>query len=191
MARESWLVVGLGNPGKTYDRTWHNVGRMAVDRLAQSHGIPVKRRRFRGLTGDGLIGGTRVRFLQPNTYMNLSGESLVRAMAFEKIPVSRIIILYDDFDLPLGRIRIRDQGSGGSHKGMKSILNHLKNDHFLRIRIGIGHTPPGDIIDIVLSKIPNQATAQLDLAIEDACQAVELIISGQLQAAQEAYNKKG
>ena len=191
MARESWLVVGLGNPGKTYDRTWHNVGRMAVDRLAQSHGIPVKRRRFRGLTGDGLIGGTRVRFLQPNTYMNLSGESLVRAMAFEKIPVSRIIILYDDFDLPLGRIRIRDQGSGGSHKGMKSNLNHLKNDRFLRIRIGIGPPPPGDIIDFVLSKIPSQATAQLDLAIEDACQAVELIISGQLQAAQESYNKKG
>lgn len=191
MAKEQWLVVGLGNPGKAYEETWHNVGRMAVDQLAHRHGLTVKRRRFRALTGDGLIEGQKVRLLQPNTYMNRSGESLVRAMAFEKIPPDHVIVLYDDFDLPLGRIRIRDQGSGGSHKGMKSILDHLKNDHFLRVRIGIGPPPPGDIVAFVLSKIPGQARADLDLAIQDACQAVELILCGQVQTAQETFNKKG
>ena len=191
MAKEQWLVVGLGNPGKAYEETWHNVGRMAVDQLARRHGLAIKRRRFRALTGDGLIEGHKVRLLQPNTYMNQSGESLVRAMAFEKIPPDHIIVLYDDFDLPLGRIRIRDQGSGGSHKGMKSILDHLKNDHFLRVRIGIGPPPPGDIVQFVLSKIPGQARDALDLAIQDACQAVELIVCGQVQTAQETFNKKG
>lgn len=191
MGKESWLVVGLGNPGKRYEETWHNVGWMALDKLAHRHGISVKRRRFRGLTGEGRIAEKKVRLLKPGTYMNLSGESLVRAMAFEKISPDRLIVLYDDFDLPLGRIRIRDQGSGGSHKGMRSILNHLKDDRFFRVRIGIGPPPPGDIVDFVLSRIPAKAGPLLDPAILDACDAVELIIQGQLQEAQERFNKKG
>ncbi len=191
MKNERWLIVGLGNPGKAYEETWHNVGRMALDELARQHGIPVRRRRFRGLTGEGLIGGVPVRLLKPNTYMNLSGDSIKRALAYEKIPPDRVIVLYDDFDLPLGRIRVRDQGSAGSHKGMKSILAYLKDRSFPRVRIGIGPPPTEDIVGFVLSKIPRSAAGSVRSAILDACLAVELIVSGQQQAAQEQFNKKG
>lgn len=191
MKGERWLIAGLGNPGKRYEETWHNVGRMALDELARQHGIPVRRRRFRGLTGEGLIGGVPVRLLKPNTYMNLSGDSINRALAYEKIPAGRLIVLYDDFDLPLGRIRIRDQGSAGSHKGMKSILAYLKDRPFPRVRIGIGPPPSEDLAAFVLSRIPRSASKDLQSAIDQACLAVELIVAGQQQAAQEQFNKRG
>ena len=189
MHEDKWLIVGLGNPGKRYDRTWHNAGRMAVEALSLRHGISIKRRRFRGLTGDGVIHGKKVRLLLPNTYMNLSGESVIRAMTFEKIAPERIIVVYDDFDLSLGRIRIRTQGSAGSHNGMKSLLQHIKSDRFPRIRIGIG-PPVGDVIQFVLSKIPESKEEALTWAIDDACEAIELLIDDRLQEAQERYNKK-
>ena len=189
MHEDKWLIVGLGNPGKRYDRTWHNAGRMAVETLSLRHGISIKRRRFRGLTGDGVIHGKKVRLLLPNTYMNLSGESVIRAMTFEKIAPERIIVVYDDFDLSLGRIRIRTQGSAGSHNGMKSLLQHIKSDRFPRIRIGIG-PPVGDVIQFVLSKIPESKEEALTWAIDDACEAIELLIDDRLQEAQERYNKK-
>ncbi len=191
MAGDRWLIVGLGNPGKAYEGTWHNAGRMAVESLAMLHGIKIKRRRFRGLTGEGMIHGSPVRLLLPNTFMNLSGDSLIRAMAYERITPDRLIVIYDDFDLPLGRIRIRDQGSAGSHKGMKSVLSCLKDNSFVRIRIGIGPVPGPDIIEFVLSRIPASSRPGLDAAIQDAGDAVELIIQGQQQKAQEQYNKKG
>ncbi|MCK9350317.1 MAG: aminoacyl-tRNA hydrolase [Clostridiales bacterium] len=189
MRQDTWLIVGLGNPGKRYDRTWHNAGRMAVEALALRHGISIKRRRFRALTGDGVIHGKKIRLLLPNTYMNLSGESVIRAMTFEKIAPERIIVVYDDFDLSLGRIRIRTQGSAGSHNGMKSLLQHIKSDRFPRIRIGIG-PPVGDVIQFVLSKIPESKEEALTWAIDDACEAIELLIDDRLQEAQERYNKK-
>ncbi|NLA96125.1 MAG: aminoacyl-tRNA hydrolase [Clostridiaceae bacterium] len=191
MGKNSWLIAGLGNPGKDYEETWHNVGRMAVEALALRHGIKVKKRRFRGLTGEGTIDKQQVRLLLPNTYMNLSGDSLIRAMAYERIAPDRIIVLYDDFDLPLGRIRIRDQGSAGSHKGMKSVLSYLKDSPFVRIRIGIGPILGQDTVRFVLSRIPASSRSGLDAAFQDACEAVELIISGQQQKAQEHFNKKG
>lgn len=189
MRQDTWLIVGLGNPGKRYDRTWHNAGRMAVEALALRHGISIKRRRFRALTGDGVIHGKKIRLLLPNTYMNLSGESVIRAMTFEKIAPERIIVVYDDFDLSLGRIRIRTQGSAGSHNGMKSLPQHIKSDRFPRIRIGIG-PPVGDVIQFVLSKIPESKEEALTWAIDDACEAIELLIDDRLQEAQERYNKK-
>lgn len=189
MRQDTWLIVGLGNPGKRYDRTWHNAGRMAVEALALRHGISIKRRRFRALTGDGVIHGKKIRLLLPNTYMNLSGESVIRAMTFEKIAPERIIVVYDDFDLSLGRIRIRTQGSAGSHNGMKSLLQHIKSDRFPRIRIGIG-PPVGDVIQFVLSKIPESKEEALTWAIDDACEAIELLLDDRLQEAQERYNKK-
>lgn len=190
MAANDWLIVGLGNPGKGYERTWHNVGRMAVEALGLRHGLEIRKRRFRGLTGQGLIDGHRVRLLLPNTYMNLSGDSVIRAMAYDRVRPEQLIVLYDDFDLPLGRIRIREQGSGGSHKGMKSLLDHLKNSRFVRVRIGIGPLGDQDAIRFVLSRIPRDSMPLLEEAIEDACQAVEWIVSGQQQTAQETFNKK-
>lgn len=191
MAGGIWLIAGLGNPGKRYDGTWHNAGRMAVTELGRRHGISIKRRRFQGLTGEGTIDGVRVRLLLPNTYMNLSGDSITRAMAFEKIPPERVVVLYDDFDLPLGRIRIKDQGSAGGHNGMKSVLSQLPRHRFPRVRIGIGPLPPGDVIEFVLAKIPAAARETLDQALADACDAVELIVRGDQQRAQERFNQKG
>lgn len=191
MASDQWLVVGLGNPGKRYEATWHNVGRMAVEKLGESHGIKIRKRRFRGLTGEGVISGQRVRLLLPNTFMNLSGDSLIRAMAYDRVSPDRVIVLYDDFDLPLGRLRIRDQGSAGSHNGMKSILAHLKDGRFVRVRIGIGPFLGDDAAAFVLSRIPRASLGLLADALDDACDAVELILDGQQQRAQERYNKKG
>lgn len=185
-----WLIVGLGNPGRRYDRTWHNVGRMAVDLIAKRHGITLRRRRFGGVTGEGRIAGQRVLLLQPNTYMNLSGESLIRAVSFYKIPTDRIIVLYDDYDIPLRRIRIRESGSAGSHNGMKSIINHLKDQHFWRVRIGIGPRPAGDIVAFVLDKIGRREEQDVARSLEDAADATELILRGEHQVAQERFNRR-
>ncbi|HHW93514.1 MAG TPA: aminoacyl-tRNA hydrolase [Clostridiaceae bacterium] len=186
-----WLIVGLGNPGRRYDKTWHNVGRMGVDLLAKRHRIAMRRRRFGGVTGEGRIAGQRVLLLQPNTYMNRSGESLIRAVSFYKIPIERIIVLYDDYDIPLRRIRIRKTGSAGSHNGMKSIINHLKDQRFWRVRIGIGPRPAGDIVAFVLDKIGSGEEYDVARSLEDAADATELILRGEDQIAQERFNKKG
>lgn len=185
-----WLIVGLGNPGRRYDRTWHNVGRMGVDVLAKRHRIAMGRRRFGGVTGEGVIAGQRVLLLQPDTYMNLSGESLMRAMSFYKILPDHIVVLYDDFDIPLRRIRIRETGSAGTHNGMKSIISHLKDHHFWRVRIGIGPRPEGDTVAFVLGKIGRSAERFVLEALEDAADATELILRGEHQVAQERFNKK-
>jgi len=186
-----WLIVGLGNPGRRYNKTWHNLGRMGVDVLAKRHQIAMRRRRFGGVTGEGRIAGQSVLLLQPDTYMNRSGESLMRAMSFYKIPNERIIVLYDDYDIPLSRIRIRETGSAGTHNGMKSIIGHLKDHHFWRVRIGIGPRPAGDTVAFVLDKIGRSAERIVAEVLEDAADATELILRGEHQVAQERFNKKG
>ncbi|MGI6157379.1 MAG: aminoacyl-tRNA hydrolase [Saccharofermentanales bacterium] len=191
MTDAGWLIVGLGNPGPRYEKTWHNVGRMAVERFAEQHAIPIRRHRFRGLTGTGRVDGERVRLLLPNTYMNRSGESVARAANFERTPLDRIIIVYDDFDLPLGRLRIREQGSAGSHNGMKSVIQHLQSQDFPRVRIGIGAPPSDDTIAFVLSKISRRQEAVLEEALDDASDALTRIVTGHLQSAQERYNHRG
>ncbi len=188
---DRWLIVGLGNPGRRYDGTWHNIGRMGVDVLAKRHRIAMRRRRFGGVTGEGRIAGQRVLLLQPNTYMNRSGESLVRAVSFYKIPTDRVIVLYDDYDIPLRRIRIRETGSAGSHNGMKSVINHLKDQRFWRVRIGIGPRPAGDVVAFVLDKIGRGEERDVARSLEDAADATELILRGEHQVAQERFNKKG
>lgn len=190
MATERWLIAGLGNPGKKYEHTWHNLGRMAVFYLGARHGIELKRVRFKGLVGEGVIEGERVVLLAPGTFMNLSGESLAEAMRFYKIPPARVIVLYDDIDLELGMLRIKEQGSAGSHNGMKSVLYHLKTDRFPRIRLGMGPRPVGDMIDIVLSEIPKQKQTRVGEMLADAADAAELILSGEVQRAQERFNHR-
>ncbi len=185
-----WLIVGLGNPGRRYDKTWHNVGRMCIDVLAKRHRIAMRRRRFGGITGEGLIAGRRVLLLQPDTYMNRSGESLLRAASYYKITPDRIIVLYDDYDIPLSRIRIRESGSAGTHNGMKSIISHLKDQRFWRVRIGIGPRPAGDVVAFVLDKIGRDDARDVAQSLEDAADATEMILRGESQAAQERFNKK-
>ncbi len=186
-----WLIAGLGNPGKRYERTWHNIGRMGADRLAERHGIAMRLHRFGGVAGEGRIEGQRVLLLQPDTFMNRSGESLIRALSFFKIPLDHLIVLYDDYDLPLGRIRIRETGSAGSHNGMKSVIDHVGSCRFWRVRVGIGPRPMGDIVDFVLSKISQRQEAEVFNALENAVEAIELILRGEHQTAQERFNKKG
>ena len=133
-----FLVAGLGNPGKLYEHTRHNVGFDVIDLLADKNDIEIKNSRFNGLIGKGSIGGKQVMLLKPLTYMNLSGECVMEVMNYYKLDISSLIVIYDDVDLELGKLRIRRGGSAGTHNGMKSVIYKLQKDIFCRIRVGIG-----------------------------------------------------
>lgn len=190
MADERWLIVGLGNPGKRYENTWHNLGRLALQTLAERHDLSVNKIRFRGLSVEGFICGQPVLLLAPETFMNLSGESVRAAAEYYKIPVEKVIVIYDDIDLNVGMIRIKDQGSAGTHKGMKSIINYLDSEEFPRIRIGMGPRPAGDMVDIVLSKISKSDYKIVQQSLDAAAESCELILQGEIATAQERYNQK-
>lgn len=185
---ERWLIVGLGNPGAKYEKSWHNLGYMALDRFAASAGIKLGRLRFQGVTGEGEVKGNKVILLKPLTYMNLSGHSVAAASKFYRIPPQKIVVLVDDIDLHVGVIRLRAQGSAGTHKGLKSIIAQLGSSDFNRIRIGMGPRPAGDLADIVLSDIPSQNRKAVDASLQDAVSALELLLSSGIEAAQSVYN---
>lgn len=187
-AAERWLIVGLGNPGSKYEQSWHNLGYMALDLFAANAGIKLRRLRFQGITGEGEVKGKKVILLKPLTYMNLSGQSVAEASRFYRIPPERIIVLVDDIDLHVGVIRLRAQGSAGTHKGLKSIIARLGSSDFNRIRIGMGPRPAGDLADIVLSNIPDKQRQAVDIALHDAVLALELLLSSGIEAAQSVYN---
>ena len=187
-AAERWLIVGLGNPGSKYEKSWHNLGYMALDRFAASADIKLGRLRFRGITGEGEVKGKKVILLKPLTYMNLSGQSVAEASKFYRIPPEKIVVLVDDIDLHVGVIRLRAQGSAGTHKGLKSIIAQLGSSDFNRIRIGMGPRPAGDLADIVLSNIPDKQKQAVDIALKDAVLAMELLLSSGIEAAQSVYN---
>ena len=190
MADERWLIVGLGNPGKRYENTWHNLGRLALQRLAERHNLSVNKIRFKALTAEGFICGQPVLLLAPETFMNLSGESVRAAADYYKIPDENIIVLYDDIDLDVGMLRIKEQGSAGTHKGMKSIIYQLNSENFPRIRIGMGPRPAGDMVDIVLAKISSQEYKIVQESLDAAAESCELILQGRIATAQERYNHK-
>jgi PTH1 family peptidyl-tRNA hydrolase len=185
---DRWLIAGLGNPGAKYEKSWHNLGYMALDMIAQRHNIKTGRLRFHGLTGEGIIKGERVVLLKPLTFMNNSGQSIAEASKFFKIPPEKIVILVDDIDIEAGKIRLRSQGSSGSHKGMKSVIAHLKSEDFYRIRIGMGPRPAGDMVDIVLSSIPASQREAVERALQDTVLCLETLLSSGLEAAQSMYN---
>ena len=190
MADERWLIAGLGNPGKRYENTWHNLGRLALQRLAERHNLSVNKIRFKALTAEGFICGQPVLLLAPETFMNLSGESVRAAADYYKIPDENIIVLYDDIDLDVGMLRIKEQGSAGTHKGMKSIIYQLNSENFPRIRIGMGPRPAGDMMDIVLAKISSQEYKIVQESLDAAAESCELILQGRIAMAQERYNHK-
>ncbi|NLV99283.1 MAG: aminoacyl-tRNA hydrolase [Clostridiaceae bacterium] len=190
MADERWLIVGLGNPGKRYENTWHNLGRLALQRLAERHNLSVNKIRFKALTAEGFICGQPVLLLAPETFMNLSGESVRAAADYYKIPDENIIVLYDDIDLDVGMLRIKEQGSAGTHKGMKSIIYQLNSENFPRIRIGMGPRPAGDMVDIVLAKISSPEYKIVQESLDAAAESCELILQGRISMAQERYNHK-
>lgn len=191
MEQTTWLIIGLGNPGRKYELNWHNSGFMALEILAQRHKIDVSRIRFKGLLGQGTIGGQKCLLLKPSTYMNLSGESMREAMTFFKIPPANCLVLYDDVDIPIGQIRIRENGGAGTHNGMRSIVGMLGSDNFPRIRIGIGPQPAQwDIADYVLSDIPADRREEFWQALNKAADAVEMTLRDSLAQAMNQFNRK-
>ena len=185
-----YIVAGLGNPGREYEGTRHNAGFMAIDALAAAHGAAISRIRFKALCGDTVIAGRRVLLLKPQNYMNLSGESVRDAAEYYRIPMSRVIVLVDDVDLPVGRLRVRAKGSAGGHNGLKNIIYLTGTDEFPRVRIGVDPKPRPDydLADWVLGKVPKEKQEAFRQAVQSAGMAVEEIIRGGAAGAANLYN---
>lgn len=184
------MIVGLGNPGREYDKTRHNIGFEVVDDLADRHNINLNKGKFNSLYGEGRIGSEKVFLVKPTTYMNNSGEA-VRALAdFYKIPVENILVVFDDIDIPFATIRIKKNGSGGTHNGMKSIVNHLGSKDFPRLKFGVGSKKPGqDLANFVLSRFSKEEAVSVDRAIKLASEAIESLIREGIDAAMNKFNK--
>ncbi len=185
-----YLIVGLGNPGLSYKKTRHNAGFQALDVLAARYDIRVKTKGFSALYGEGRIENERVILCKPQTYMNLSGDAVQQLLHFYKLEPERLIVLYDDIDLPLGSMRIRANGSAGSHNGMRSILACIHSENFARIRIGVGKDESLMLRDYVLKRPSKEEQKTLDEVFRHAADAAALIVSGNIGEAQMKYNKK-
>ena len=185
-----YLVVGLGNPGSKYDGTRHNTGFMAIDRIAEKAGVQIDRLKFKGLCARAEVGGKSVLLLKPSTFMNLSGQSVQEAMQFYKLPAEKVIVLFDDISLPVGRMRIRMKGSDGGHNGIKSIIHCTGADTFPRVKIGVGRKPRPDydLAAWVLSRFTEEETAALSEALDHVSAAVELIVAGKTEEAMNRFN---
>ncbi len=184
-----YLIVGLGNPEKEYSETRHNMGFDVINELAEQYKISVEKNKFKGLYGNGIIESEKVVLLKPQTYMNLSGESIREIMDFYKIATEEIIVIYDDIDIDVGNIRIRKAGTGGSHNGMKSIIQHLGTTNFTRIRVGIGKPKfDKDMINYVIGKISKEEYTELKKGILKAKEAVVEIIKNGIDKAMNKYN---
>lgn len=185
-----YLVAGLGNPGKQYLHTRHNAGFLAVEYLSQQLHAPVKRIRHHALTGNAVVGGHRVMLLMPQTYMNLSGESVGDAARFYKIPPERIIVIYDDKDIPVGRLRVRGKGSAGGHNGIKSIIQELGSQDFPRVKIGVGAkpNPEYDLAAWVLSTFSASEEKALAVSLKNAADAALSIIDNGVPETANRFN---
>ena len=189
---ESWLIVGLGNPGKDYTRTRHNCGFRAIDILAQQLGCKIDKGKFQGLYGQVTRDGKKLFLLKPQTYMNLSGKSVLQLSAYYSIPPQRIIVMFDDISLVPGRLRVRAEGSAGGHNGIKSIIQELGSQEFPRVKIGVGAKPHAeqDLADWVLSSFSASEEKLLEPALEKAGEAALCIIDRGISDAANRYNGK-
>ena len=186
-----YLIVGLGNPGLKYKNTRHNAGFCAIEELARRAGLRFSKKRFSGAVAEGTVAGERVALLKPYTFMNLSGDAVAEAARFYKLPPQNIIVLYDDIDLELGRLRVRSRGSAGTHNGMRSILARLRTEDFPRVRIGIGKNPPYmQLADYVLAKLRGGQRQALAEACALAAAAAEEIVAHGPEAAMARFNGK-
>ncbi|HEX3026191.1 MAG TPA: aminoacyl-tRNA hydrolase, partial [Clostridia bacterium] len=172
------MVAGLGNPGKEYEGTRHNAGFIALDSISQSLNVRLDRARFKSCCGIASVGGKKALLMKPQTFMNLSGEAVAEASSFYKIPMEKVIVIYDDISLPVGKIRIRPKGSAGGHNGIKNIISLTGTDVFPRIKIGVGQKPRPDydLVDWVLGRIPQTEKEQFAQAVESTARAAEMII---------------
>ncbi len=189
---DMYLIAGLGNPGKKYEHTRHNAGYDALDVIIEDNKIPQSGKKFNALYGKGMIGSNRVLALKPLTYMNNSGESISEAAGYFKIDSNdHIIVIVDDINLEPGMIRIRTKGSAGGHNGLKSIINHLHGEDFIRIRIGVGQKPEGaDQVKYVLGHLSSPERKKIEEAFEHVSEAVSLIVEGRVEEAMNRFNRK-
>ncbi len=185
-----YVIAGLGNPGKKYENTRHNMGFITVDQLAIKHDIKVDKLKFKALVGEGRIADQKVLLVKPQTYMNLSGESIRQVMHFYKLDPEKLIVIYDDIDIELGALRIRKFGSAGTHNGMKSVVYQLQSDRFPRIRIGIGSQKKGDLVDFVIGGFSKEEVPVLEETVTKAVSAIECILAEDVDIAMNRYNTK-
>ncbi len=182
-----FVIVGLGNIGEKYENTRHNIGFDSVDYIANKYNIDINRKKFKGLYGEGFIGGEKVILIKPSTFMNLSGECVREILDFYKLTNEDIIVLYDDISLDVGKIRIREKGSAGGHNGIKNIISHLGTDKFSRIKIGVGQ-PKGDLINHVLGNFSKEEREVLEESLDVTKLAVDEIIKEDISSAMNKYN---
>ena len=187
-----FIIAGLGNPTLRYDGTRHNVGFEVIDTLADKYNIAVETRKSRALIGKGIIAGQKVILVKPQTYMNLSGESIGALADYYKIDEeNELLVIYDDVSLDVGQLRIRRKGSAGGHNGIKNIIAHLGTDVFPRIKVGVGEKPKGyDLADYVLGHFSGEDREIMRESYRKAADAVEMILEGDLSGAMNTYNKK-
>ena len=187
----SFIVAGLGNIGKQYERTRHNAGFLAIDHIAEKWGARIDRVKFHATVGEATVGGVRVLLMKPTTLMNNSGVAIGEAAAFYKIPPERVLVLHDEISFDPGVIRIRRKGSAGGHNGLKSIIAHLSSEDFPRIKIGVGKkpSPDYDLVDFVLGKFPEGDLRLIGERFSDIASASEDIIAGNIDAAMNKYSK--
>jgi PTH1 family peptidyl-tRNA hydrolase len=184
-------VVGLGNPGKDYTNTRHNVGFNSLDILAKKNNIKMNKLKFKSVYGEGFIGSNQVILVKPQTYMNNSGIAVREILNFYKLPIDNLIVIVDDVDIEFADIRIRQKGSAGSHNGLKSIIYHIRDDNFPRVKIGIGKKhPEQDLADFVLSRFSKEEERDIADSILNAAQAVESMIRDGIEEAMNKFNTK-
>lgn len=184
-----YLIVGLGNPENEYAKTRHNMGFNTINEIARNNNIEVTKSKFKGLYGTGIIQGTKTILLKPQTYMNLSGESIKEIIDFYNIELDKIVVIYDDIDIEKGTIKIRKKGSSGSHNGMKSVIENLGTTEFTRVRVGIGQPEfKNDMINYVIGKVPEEEQKILHQGVKKAAEAIEEIIKNGADIAMNKFN---
>lgn len=184
-----YLIVGLGNPEEEYSKTRHNMGFNTINKISQQYNIEVKQNKFQALYGSGMIEKEKVILLKPQTYMNLSGESVKEVAEFYNLKPEEIIVIYDDIDIEKGYIKIRKKGGAGSHNGMKSVVEELQSTDFARIRVGIGQPEfKSDMINYVIGKVPQEEQEILQQGVEKAAKAVEEILKNGIDIAMNKFN---
>jgi PTH1 family peptidyl-tRNA hydrolase len=183
-----FLIVGLGNPGPEYARTRHNVGFMVLDELSRRHRIPIRASQHGARVGEGQIAGEPVALAKPLTYMNVSGRAVGPLLQRHSLPPAHLIVVYDDADLPTGKIRLRARGSAGGHGGLKSIIGTIGSSEFPRVRIGIGRAGKGDLVDHVLGGFRHDERETIEHAIQRAADAIEHLLSQGIEAAMNHFN---
>ncbi len=183
-----YIIAGLGNPGKKYENTRHNMGFLTIDKIAEELGIKVDKIKFKALVGEVNFSGQKVVLLKPQTYMNLSGQSVREIVNFYKLPLENLTVIYDDIDIPTGTIRIRKSGSAGTHNGMRDIIYNLAENGFPRIRIGIGSERKGNLADYVTGGFTKEEVPLLEDSVTRAAEAALAIVADGIDKAMNKYN---